>query len=150
MSSKTKVRYKLPQKINAPLPERQTKDAIFGAVRHKYKHFLMESSTSKEKDRVIAYIDGYNLYFGMVEAEFTSLKWLDIRRLVQSYLKPEQELVAVKYFTSRITYNPDKHKRQTTYLEALETTGVKIYYGKFQDNNVECRRCGNIWTEANE
>jgi len=66
VSSKTKVRYKLPQKINAPLPERQTKDAIFGTVRHKYKNFLMESSTSKEKDRVIAYIDGYNLYFGMV------------------------------------------------------------------------------------
>jgi uncharacterized LabA/DUF88 family protein len=56
----------------------------------------------------------------------------------------------VKYFTSRVTNNPDKQKRQTTFIEALETTKVKIYYGMFQDNTIECRRCGNLWREANE
>ena len=75
-----------------------------------------------KKERVIVYVDGFNLYFGLKEAGFLSSKWLDIKRLCIDLLKPNQTLAEVKYFTSRVSNNPDKQKRQTTYLEALQTT----------------------------
>ncbi|HAO07579.1 MAG TPA: NYN domain-containing protein [Chryseobacterium sp.] len=104
----------------------------------------------QKKERVIVYVDGFNLYFGMKEAGFDNCKWLDIRKLVLEFLKPGQELAGVKYFTSSVSNDPDKQKRQITFLEALETTGIKIIYGHYQKAAIECRRCGNIWATYNE
>lgn len=104
----------------------------------------------EKKERVLVYIDGFNLYFGMKEAGFEAYKWLDLTSLSKNLLKSNQELVGLKYFTSRVSNNPEKQKRQSTYIEALETTGVKIYYGHYQSDNIECRRCGNIWATYNE
>jgi hypothetical protein len=81
---------------------------------------------NKNKERVIVYIDGFNLYFGMREAGFHNCRWLDISVLVQNILQANQSLVEIKYFTSRVSNNPDKQKRQSTYIDALESTGVKI------------------------
>lgn len=104
----------------------------------------------QKKERVIAYIDGFNLYFGMREAGFDNCRWLNIKLLVQKLLKPHQELIGVKYFTSRVSNNPDKQKRQSTYIDALESTGVKVIYGNYQDGSEECLRCGHIWRTAKE
>lgn len=46
--------------------------------------------------------------------------------------------------------NPDKQKRQSTYIDALESTGFKIIYGNYQVASEECRRCGHIWSTAKE
>jgi len=102
------------------------------------------------KERVIVYVDGFNLYFGLLEAGFDRYKWLNIEGLVQSILKPDQQLVSIRYFTSRVSNDPDKQKRQSIYIEALETTGIKIYYGHYQRSKIECRRCGNVWATYNE
>ena len=56
----------------------------------------------------------------------------------------------VKYFTSRVSNDPDKQKRQTTFIEALETVGIKIYYGHYQKAPIICKRCGNTWPNFNE
>lgn len=106
--------------------------------------------TQKKVERTIVYVDGFNLYFGMLEAGFDNCKWLDLRKLMNNFLKPEQNLVDIKYFTSRVGNNPDKQKRQATYIEALESIGIKIIYGRYQVNDVECHRCGHIWREPNE
>ncbi|WP_407523003.1 NYN domain-containing protein [Lacibacter sp. MH-610] len=101
-------------------------------------------------EKVNVYVDGFNLYFGLMEAGFEEFRWLNVKALAQNLLKPGQVLHEVKYFTARVANNPDKQKRQTTYLEALYESGVKIYYGQYQMNSIECRRCGNIWPDANE
>lgn len=106
--------------------------------------------TGLEMERVSAYIDGFNLYFGMREAGLDHCRWLDVNLLVRSLLKPHQRLVRTKYFTSRVSNNPDKQKRQSIYIDALESTGVDIIYGKYQDGTTECKRCGNIWRIAKE
>lgn len=103
-----------------------------------------------KKERVVVYVDGFNLYFGLKESGFEMYKWLDLMLLSKNLLKPHQELVELKYFTSRVSNNPDKQKRQSTYLEALASTGVNIYYGHYQSNTIECKRCGNIWATYNE
>lgn len=103
-----------------------------------------------EKEKVIAYVDGFNLYFGMVEAGFNYCKWLNIKLLVENLLKPHQLLIEMKYFTSRVSNNPDKQKRQSIYIDALESIGIKIIYGNYQDGIVSCLRCGHIWKSAKE
>lgn len=107
-------------------------------------------SNEAKKERVIVYVDGFNIYFGMLEAGFDNCKWLNLKALVLSLLKPNQELAELKYFTSRVSNNPDKQRRQTTYIEALETEGIKIYFGHYQRETIECKRCSNIWPSYNE
>jgi uncharacterized LabA/DUF88 family protein len=103
-----------------------------------------------KKERIIVYVDGFNLYFGLKEAGLNNCKWLDINKLVTSLLLPTQELVLVKYFTSRVNNNPDKQKRQTTYIEAIESSGIKIFYGHYQSKPLICKKCGAIWLTYNE
>lgn len=59
-------------------------------------------------------------------------------------------MIQVKYFTSRVSNNPDKQKRQSIYIDALESENIKIIYGNYQDGSEECKRCGNIWRTAKE
>lgn len=71
--------------------------------------------------RVIAYIDGFNLYYGLRTARWKRFYWLNLQLLVRNILKADQELVFTKYFTSRVSYPADKERRQSAYLEAWET-----------------------------
>ena len=94
-------------------------------------------------ERVIAYVDGFNLYFGLRSKGWRRYYWLNIRTLAQNLLKPNQRLLLTKYFTARIAGPPDKEKRQSTYIEALETLGdLQIFYGKYQLNPRQCSKCG--------
>ena len=99
----------------------------------------------QKKERVNVYIDGFNLYFGLMQAGFENCKWLNLNKLTHNLLHINQTIAEIKYFTSRVSNNPDKQKRQATYIEALESTGIKIYYGNYQSDKIECRQCGNIW-----
>ena len=103
-----------------------------------------------KNERVVVYVDGFNMYFGMMQAGFSYCRWLNIKALAQNLLQPHQQLAEVKYFTARVANNPDKQKRQNTYLEALYETGVKIFYGQYQMNTQDCHRCGHIWLDANK
>jgi uncharacterized LabA/DUF88 family protein len=94
-------------------------------------------------ERVIAYVDGFNLYFGLKSKGWRRYYWLNIQVLAQNLLKPNQKLLLTKYFTARIAGPPDKEKRQSTYIEALETlTRFQIFYGKYQLNPRQCSQCG--------
>jgi len=101
--------------------------------------------------RVITYIDGFNLYFGMKTKFGNRYLWLDVEALSMSLLLPSQNLVATKYFTSRVTNQPDKERRQKEYLEALVTgTSSKLFFGRYQSNTTECKGCGSIWPSPKE
>jgi uncharacterized LabA/DUF88 family protein len=93
--------------------------------------------------RVIAYIDGFNLYFGLKAGGWRDLYWVNIDALSARLLKPDQQLVRVNYFTSRISGPPDKARRQARFIEALETLpSCRVHYGHFLTNARSCRRCG--------
>ena len=44
--------------------------------------------------RVIAYIDGFNLFYSSLKG--TKNKWLDLWSLCKSFLKDDQELVEIR------------------------------------------------------
>ncbi|MBM3142903.1 MAG: NYN domain-containing protein [Chloroflexi bacterium] len=97
-----------------------------------------------KSERVIAYVDGFNLYFGLKEKGWRCYYWLNVKLLCQNLLISPQHLIVVKYFTSRITSPPDKRKRQSIFLEALNTVdGIKPYYGKYQLTPLMCEKCGH-------
>ena len=94
-------------------------------------------------DRVIAYIDGFNLYFGLKDSGLKNCYWLNIQSLAQKFLKPQQQLDYVKYFTAKIKQPSDKSQRQHLYLQAIETlSDTSIYYGRYMQNEKTCRLCG--------
>lgn len=100
---------------------------------------------SIEKKKIITYIDGFNLYFGIREKFGRKLIWLNLAALSECLLKPHQYLTSVKYFTSRIVAPPDKVKRQTTFIEALETLpNLEIIYGNYQIDVRTCLKCGFV------
>ena len=104
--------------------------------------------------RVIAYVDGFNLYFGLREAGYRRYYWLNIRLLAEKLLMFNQELTFTKYFTARITDDTAKEKRQTTYIEALETLrdfkDFEIYYGHYREDPYECPRCKCVYDVPHE
>ena len=54
--------------------------------------------------RTIAYVDGYNLYYGLLKGSL--YKWLDLAQLVAKLLRDDHSLVSVKYFTSPVKTYP--------------------------------------------
>ena len=83
--------------------------------------------------RVAAYIDGFNLYYGLRDRGWRRYFWLDIRQLSENLLIPNQYLVGVRYFTTEVVrdFNSSgRFMRQRTFLEATELLQkVTIHYG---------------------
>jgi len=105
-------------------------------------------------NRVIAYVDGFNLYFGLKSKKFQRYYWPNVQQLAQRLLRLDQELVRTKYFTSRVSakpWNPQKSKRQNTYLEALSTLkDFAIFMGHYLAKTMTCPRCRFQWITHEE
>ncbi len=96
-------------------------------------------------EKLIAYIDGYNLYYGLRSKGWKWAYWLNLQALIQHLLKPYQQLVEVKYFTTIVKSPEGRHRRQAIFLEALQTLPhFHIFYGHFLSSQVTCSRCGHI------
>ncbi len=123
----------------------------------------LKPPNSQSAERVIAYVDGFNLYFGMREAQHRQYLWLDVHKLAKKLLGPQQALGVTKYFTARISgakkgdsgkYAADKNakrKRQTNYLDALASNpAIQIFEGNYFDKEVSCNGCGRKWHDQEE
>ena len=104
--------------------------------------------------RVRMYVDGFNLFYGLRARGWRRYYWLDLHRLAENLLRPEQRLEAVRYFTTRVEHDPGdpgKQARQNTYLEALGTLpNMHIHYGYFQSKPQRCHNCGSAWRAYEE
>jgi uncharacterized LabA/DUF88 family protein len=102
-------------------------------------------------ERVSVYVDGFNLYFGIIDRGWRRYLWLDIGALAQRLLAKEQILIQVKYFTARVRGDPAKVHRQSTYLQALSNRGnIHILYGRYQEKSKKCFNCNSTWKEYEE
>jgi uncharacterized LabA/DUF88 family protein len=101
--------------------------------------------------RVISYIDGFNMYYGLKSQSWDRYLWLDVQALSRNLLKSDQTLIHTKYFTARISQPPDKVKRQNTYIEAIQTlSDVSVLFGNYMTTPRTCRNCGFIYNVAQE
>jgi len=94
--------------------------------------------------RTYIYIDGFNLYYGAVRG--TPYKWLDLMAMCKGILKPDHNVLRIKYFTALVhptPYDPQKHIRQQTYLRALmaHVSNIEIVYGHFLKKAISHIHC---------
>ena len=96
--------------------------------------------------RVAAYIDGFNLFYGLRAKGWKRYYWLDLGQLIGNLLRPGDQLVAIRYFTARVFAEPNdkaKPNRQNTYLEALATVpNLTTHFGYFLPKEKPCFQCG--------
>ena len=104
------------------------------------------------RQRVVVYVDGFNLYYGLRSKGWRRFYWLDVRALGENLLRPGQGLAGVRCFTARIAGSDrGRQRRQAAFLEALETLAdVEIHYGHYLSKPRECRACGARWTVYEE
>ena len=103
---------------------------------------MSRENSNKNRERVIAYIDGFNLYFGLKTKRWKRYYWLNVQNLMFCLLKENQVLEQTKYFTSRVKIDSGKMKRQNTFIEALSTLkDVSLFFGKYLINEHICKRC---------
>ncbi len=87
--------------------------------------------------RVGVYIDGFNLYYGVLK--YTNYKWLDLQKFAESLLDKEQgeTLEVLKYCTAKT--DGDAGNRQQVYFRALKASCPKleIIYGYYLKKETE-------------
>lgn len=69
--------------------------------------------------RITAFIDGLNLYHSLPK----KYKWLDLKKLCQTFIKKTEKLNNIYYFTALAQWNERKVKKHKEYIKALETSG---------------------------
>lgn len=88
------------------------------------------------KEKTIVYVDGYNLYYGMLRK--SKFKWLDLYALFKDFVLSETaEVIQVRYYTAPVSQkmsdDPASVQRQRIYLQALRkhrAHQVEIIEGK--------------------
>jgi uncharacterized LabA/DUF88 family protein len=102
--------------------------------------------------RVIAYVDGFNFYHGLMAKGWGRYRWLDFRCLIRQFVLANQELIDLKYFTALVTHPPAKLKRQRLYVRALQKHGEGLdpIYGVFATRDVQCAKCGEWYPHPQE
>ena len=101
--------------------------------------------------KTIAYIDGFNLYYGLLQ-KVPRYKWLDPFAFVKALLREDHEITSVKFFTARIRpfpFDAAAINRQDIYLKAIsQCNGVSVVEGYYNRNKIwlphlseKCKAC---------
>lgn len=87
------------------------------------------------KKKVAVYVDGFNLYHGLVNLSKPHLKWLDLHSLAEKFIDTQTETIEKVYYFSAVATFMDKDTilRHRTYIEALETIGIEFVEGNFKN-----------------
>jgi len=98
--------------------------------------------------KTIVYVDGFNLYYGSLKD--SPYKWVNIKTMAASLLKPEAEIVGIKYFTALVKArptDPQQPVRQQAYLRALKTLPeATVILGHFMSKKVRMTRADGLGT----
>lgn len=104
----------------------------------------MKSIRKLFPQRTIAYVDGYNLYRGMVDPDveipghdsdipLRKYLWLNLDKYIRMMIEYKGfSLVRLKYFTAFVLEDQERKERQDTYIRALETLpNFSKHFGRF-------------------
>jgi uncharacterized LabA/DUF88 family protein len=90
-----------------------------------------------KKQRVIFYIDGFNLYFGLRSKNWKKYYWLDLVKFCEQFIHSHQELIRVNYF-SAIQKSKGKQDRQDLFLSAnKQNPRFRLFLGKFLEKTID-------------
>jgi len=102
-------------------------------------------------DRVVSFIDGFNLYHSIRNLGRPHLKWVDLWALSEVFIRPKSEaLVDAFYFSAYATWLPSAYRRHREYVAAQIAVGVTPVMGHFKERDRICRQCGSRWVAHEE
>lgn len=103
------------------------------------------------KDRVIFFIDGFNLYHAInFNQNFHKYKWLNLSKLASLYITKRENIESVYYFTALATWSQSKVKKHKTFIRALELNNINIIYGEFKRRDKFCNLCKRTYQTFEE
>ena len=113
--------------------------------------FSFLGAENLQMKRVKCFVDGFNLYHAIADLKINHLKWLDLHKLAQAFIKPTQEVLdAVFYFSAYPTWLEGSYRRHQVYVKALEAMGVTAVIGHFKEKQKRCLKCGATWCAHEE
>jgi len=92
-----------------------------------------------QMNKTAFYVDGFNLYHAIDALHNDRLKWLDLWKLASTFLRADEELDRVVYFTALMKWDHQKLMRHKEYLRALESVGVECIVSEFQKSTRHCK-----------
>lgn len=102
-------------------------------------------------EKVICFVDGFNLYHALDAIKQPYLKWLDLRKLFTLLSRPQSQVITqILFFSAYPTWKPNSYLRHRHYVAALQSTGVTPVMGHFKRKSKECRSCGVKWESHEE
>ncbi|NGX32747.1 MAG: 6-hydroxy-3-succinoylpyridine 3-monooxygenase HspA [Candidatus Anoxychlamydiales bacterium] len=105
-----------------------------------------------QRNRVISFIDGFNLYHAINNLNQSHLKWLNLHSLSKTFIKSKSEILSkVFYFSAWVNHrNKAAQYRQKCYVNALKIMGVNTILGHFKRKDRKCPKCFSKWTGHEE
>lgn len=101
-------------------------------------------------EKVIFFIDGFNLYHALANKRFYRYKWINLLSLAEKFVKKTDKIEGIYYFTALATWSADKVRRHKLFIKAQEINGTKIIYGEFKKRDKICRICKKTYQTFEE
>lgn len=115
-------------------------------------------------DRVVFFVDGFNLYYSLIAASKEdpaqgNYRWFDLKKYLLQFLDPiKEQHEAIYYFsayypwkTSQILIkDPAKESRHRLFVKVIEASGVITVFGAFHKHSVACPICQSIFNRPEE
>jgi uncharacterized LabA/DUF88 family protein len=113
--------------------------------------FFILGAVKLQKKRVKCFVDGFNLYHAIADLKINHLKWLNLRKLTEAFIKPTQEVLkSVFYFSAYPTWLEGSYRRHQIYVKAVEAMDVTAIIGHFKEKQKQCLKCGVKWCAHEE
>lgn len=97
-------------------------------------------------ERVICFIDGFNLYHAIKRLRKPHLKWINLWTLSECFIgSRSQELKDVLYFSAYAYWLPGPVARHRAYVSAVRANGVTAILGRFKEKDHRCPVCRHSW-----
>jgi uncharacterized LabA/DUF88 family protein len=96
-----------------------------------------------DKKRVIFYVDGFNFYYGLKNKSWKKYYWLDVVAFFNSFLKEDQELIEVNYFSARQKDTGKRDRQDLLFSANKNSKGFNLILGRYQTKDLNCNSCGS-------
>ena len=99
--------------------------------------------------KISFFIDGYNLYHSLKDFN-PDFRWLNLRSLCEKFVKPDEQIQNIYYFTAYATWNQVKMAKHKLYIKALNTVNVETVFGNLKKIQRVCHECKKTYNTHEE
>lgn len=104
-----------------------------------------------EYERIICFVDGFNMYHALKNLQLPHLKWLDLQLLFSRLTRSKSQVITqILFFSAYPTWKPDSYHRHKLYIKALSSHGVTPILGQFKNKPKKCLKCKAEWISHEE